>query len=630
MKRWFCVAAAVLLCLTLAACEGDNSSNGATKWGPVNELAEAVHYQSYEKALWNLSIVAASEEGGAGAAELSEQYPELKNFLGWVEAGEYGKAAKYINEQQIAVLKEQPDSVGVNWDWLADFFGTWEPKVYDDGKPAENNLGSVELNEDGTLRIQDQTMFWMIDSAEIIDDTSFYVNLYVYQGEKHYCQISVNRWITTGWLQMSIHFDGYGLEYTKGEAADELSGTWYNVLQNNSVVNLDKTGQLRIDGKDHTFEIVSDEAGIKVLKVPGAGVEITVSKRDEYPVMTMKYDNGTTELYYFAQTGYDENWPEILYHDALKLLQLWQEDKNDRLNWKDQYYTRQEVLHMAYTKLVSCKGHADAAAYIKRFTVKKDVLIRVEDPEPNTADHETYVYDDNGRLVQFYGVHKELEKLTFEEYGNTVYRMTYDSKDRVKTISWEAWTFHYDQLKRVQCSATYNYNNQGRVQQIDLQLKDDTCRVEYLYDFNGTLLQMHYEFGSVVSDQEEGFFRDFYYLWATPEEGLVIADSWDLPRSTGTVNYSYDTMGNVIEESWAIDRKNVGEVPTLTANITRTYDSEGRLIKKVYTDIHGDTRTTEYTYDSAGKLSYAVETGDNLSVDKIEYNYVYANIYTFK
>jgi YD repeat-containing protein len=89
-------------------------------------------------------------------------------------------------------------------------------------------------------------------------------------------------------------------------------------------------------------------------------------------------------------------------------------------------------------------------------------------------------------------------------------------------------------------------------------------------------------------------------------------------------------MGNVIEESWAIDRKNVGEAPTLTANITRTYDSEGRLIKKVYTDIHGDTRTTEYTYDSAGKLSYAVETGDNLSVDKIEYNYVYANIYTFK
>lgn len=630
MKRWFCVVAAVLLCLTLAACEGDSSSNGGAKWGPVNELAEAVHQESYDRAIRNLAIVAASEEGGAGAAELSEQYPELKEFLGWVEAGEYGKAAKYINEQQIAVLKEQPDSAGVNWDWLADFFGTWEPEIYDNGKPAENNLGPVELNEDGTLRIQDQTMFWRIDRAEIMGDAFFGVSLYVYHGEEHYCQVQVERWIATGRLQMSINFSEYGLGYTKGEVGDNLFGTWYNLLQNYSSVQLDEIGRLRMDGKDYAFEIVSDEAGNKVLKAPDAGVEMTVSKRGEYPVMTMKYDNGTTELYYSAQAGYDENWPEILYRDALKLLQLWQEKKTDYLDWNDQYYTRQEVLHMAYSKLVSCKGHADAAAYIKRFTVKKDVLLRIEDPEPNTADHETYVYDDNGRLVQFYGVYKELEELTFEEYGHTYYNMTYDSKGRVKTINWEASTFHYDQLKKVQCSATYSYNKQGLVQQVDLQLKDDTCRVEYLYDFNGTLWQMHYEFGSVVSDYVEGFFRDFAYGWEGAEDGLLISVYWDLSKSIGTVDYTYDAKGNVIEERWAIDRKNVGEVPTLTANITYAYDSAGKLIKKVYTNIHGDTRTTNYTYDETGKLIYAEETGDNLSVDKVEYNYVYADFYTFK
>jgi YD repeat-containing protein len=614
-----------MLCLSLAACGEGENSGGELDNIYAFEVVESIEAQSYVKAIERLMEMTNSQEGGTGATALAEQFPNQKEVLGWMEAGEYEKVAGRINELQIRQLKNDGSLANIDWNLVEECYGKWEPEAQ---QPVETMLGALELNKDGNIQYEGKTGYWLIENINI-NDAVLDVYIIVYHADGSNRSILMSNWIVSGRLQLCVQYDSYGLNYTKGSEVQGIFGEWTGLTNTDSLV-LDEFGGLRLNNVDYTFEVISSQEDTKVLRAKDAGLEITVTKRGDYQLMTVKYADGSENLFYQQQAGYDENWPEVLYHDALKLLRLWQEDKTDYLGWNDQYYTRQEVLHMAYTKLVGCKGHADAADYIKRFTVKKDVLLRIENPRPTTEDHETYMYDDNGRLVQFCGVYKELERLTFEEYGNTVYRMTYDSKDRVKTISWEAWTFHYDQLKKVQCSATYNYNNQGRVQQIDLQLKDDTCRVEYLYDLNGTLWQMHYEFGSVVSDQEEGFFRDFYYLWATPEEGLVIGDYWDLPRSTGTVNYSYDTMGNVIEESWAIDRKNVGEAPTLTANITRTYDSEGRLIKKVYTDIHGDTRTTEYTYDSAGKLSYAVETGDNLSVDKIEYNYVYANIYTFK
>ena len=150
----------------------------------------------------------------------------------------------------------------------------------------------------------------------------------------------------------------------------------------------------------------------------------------------------------------------------------------------------------------------------------------------------------------------------------------------------------------------FSYDSEGRIYQTD----STELQEYYGYEF-GTFVphfRFEYDASGVVSKITVMYHDDIEAL-LTPnydDQGNLISTEIVTNTRKLTVSFTYDSNGNRLTGEFYDEWYDTIE------KFTYTYDSEGRLIKRVYNDETPwyYTITTEYTYDESGALTHTRET----------------------
>ena len=155
-------------------------------------------------------------------------------------------------------------------------------------------------------------------------------------------------------------------------------------------------------------------------------------------------------------------------------------------------------------------------------------------------------------------------------------------------------------------TATYTYNEAGRIVGVSYVDGAHTSSIAITYDANGNeTLRTYYEDGVVsYADgkvyNEAGLLVEVYY---TDEEGAHHTE----------YTYAYDAAGNLVSEVQHMDGEEYETV--------YTYDAAGKLIKKEITEYGGYVTKEEYTYNDKGLLAKATHYYDDVKDEEIVYTY---------
>ena len=157
---------------------------------------------------------------------------------------------------------------------------------------------------------------------------------------------------------------------------------------------------------------------------------------------------------------------------------------------------------------------------------------------------------------------------------------TYDKKGNcIKTV--RAWD-DGAQGRWTTKDNIYSYDDYGRcvkkVEKVDAQIEDT---IEYIYDSNGNVIEEK-------TTSNNGDIGTVYYTY--DNNGNCIKEIY----GNETTIYIYDNNGNCTE---AIYKYSTGN----TEGIKYTYDSVGRCTKEVRTGVYDSKSTIEQVYDSNGK-----------------------------
>lgn len=648
VKKFFSAILVLILCLSLAACDLDDMlSGGSSTTLKYHELTIYVLNKDHRESMRILSSLAAGKEECSPEGEVTEENQSLEELYQYLDAKDYDKAAAFIYAQHVQVMGEKDKE---SWDpeFFTNIAGTWN-WVIEDSKEDPNLHGALQIKDNGTVVYENETYFWAEDTLSRGSDGSRGATLLLYGGGV------VRYYLDVQWLPGNSSYRAYlrapesgvQLQYTMGSGSTGLNGYWKS-LETDGGLEVSEVG-VRLDNHYYNFEVITEEEGKTVANVYASGTKdvvyvLTLAKRDGYPVVTVKDAKGNTSLYYSEEAGYNKDWPEICYRDAMKLLDLWKLN-NHTIQWNDKDYTREEAIEEVYTLLKKCEKYKDASSYLKRFTVKEDVLVCIENPEPNTANHAEYIYNEKGQLVQFNGsAFPLIEELTLSEVGYNDYYFTYDSKGRLSKITWDDHMFDGRQeppvSKNVECSATYKYDSKGEVESINVVFAYGSYKITYWRDIDGWIREMRYnytpcpEFADEV--EETYFFREFML---DPICGNRMGESgWIQIGYPGNISshalaYEFDEhTGSVVSKRLSLCPPNAGDNADTYVRIEYTYNSKGQVATEVirkgaqHDPSLESVRTKVYTYDEAGKLIQIVETGDNMTVDKIEYNYIYKDL----
>lgn len=237
---------------------------------------------------------------------------------------------------------------------------------------------------------------------------------------------------------------------------------------------------------------------------------------------------------------------------------------------------------------------------ITRYDANGDVIAEV-DP---LADKTTTTYDALGREVSSTDSLGRTTKTVYDAAGNIV--ETIDPMGGVTTSEYDADGNLIRTTDPLGHSVTSTYDAAGQLV-AETDANEHTTR--YAYDLDGHKISVTAPDGSVTS---YAYDANGNLVKRTDANGHVTTYSYNaLGQKTKVVNplgstwtYSYDPNGNLVKTVTAIgnatSRPGDGE-------ITMTYDSQNRLIKKSYSD---GTPSVSYTYDANGaKVSMTDGTG---------------------
>ena len=131
---------------------------------------------------------------------------------------------------------------------------------------------------------------------------------------------------------------------------------------------------------------------------------------------------------------------------------------------------------------------------------------------------------------------------------------------------------------------TYNYDEQGKLQTVEMTYMTSGYGETYTYDENGNLVSK-----------------------------VKLSNN----KVSGTETYTYDEKGNLLIEEHTFSSTQY------YAKTTYTYDEQGRLLKKEGYNTNGGSSTVTYTCDEDGKLLTSDRIDSDGYTEKRTYSYTY-------
>ena len=290
----------------------------------------------------------------------------------------------------------------------------------------------------------------------------------------------------------------------------------------------------------------------------------------------------------------------------------------------------------AYAILETLGDFKDAKSYLEKF---KPCLIQRETKYgyDNSVNTGIYTYDDSNRLVKVEvknatatltyhenGVLSEMRMETktshdlhrYNEYGHPIFFGWYNPVEE-----------KYNQYWRFE----YTYDTEGNVSSISGYRTED--------GEDGTILHWYTELEpgdeivirDLVAGEKDQWnqFRNIEGFFIERSDGMIYEDYRFMPDSDLVDYYEYTLDEHYNTVQWLYYYKNdlnsEYKLSTTTQENTLTYNENGQLVAKVYSNREGLNRL-EYTYDDNGVVTDVLWTidGDFCRSDVFEYAWVYA------
>lgn len=484
------------------------------------------------------------------SSEEEKLYERYADVIGMLENEDYTGVINYAAnleiQKQVESGEQTPASEALAGNWFT---------YYTDNITAPE---SVTMNADGSCVVDGKTMAWMKQGE---GDMEYMSGIIMSEGQNQYYFVLEN-YDSNAVPQLSLYTcevfewgigsgDRLAVYVPNADIAVLTNGYWYCFASDDDFTRSSFWMNLSYaSGFDMEFDwsILSDEDGLTVHLDARNGYTdkytLVLSERDGYPVITVTNDDtGAQGLYYDNNSGYDSSWPEVRYPEAMEYLE--------------------------------------------------DILYDVE----NGYSVGIWVYDENGEGHEYSGSEawayvQQLfidlgdYKDSAEIAGNFVVL-----ENMLTNVHWE----YTDNLGNTSSSreAWYSYDSQGRL------TAGYAKELRELYGVYDTWDNLYFTYGE--DDRPESIQYGNVTAILTPEyddDGNLVKVAIQYNSRTDVVNHTYDDNGNRIYTEIVSDDSYTAK------NWSYTYDSNGRLIQKVYRFCSGRnyTYTYDYTYDGNGYL----------------------------
>lgn len=560
---------------------------------------------------------------------------------------------------------------------------------------AEKGPRELTFSTDGTLTVDGKAMTWTTDKGGMA--TEMQLQIFEDGTHRYLAWFCASDRYAVPFIELSYmeEVDGYMTsgdyigKYYNHPLVTSLMNDWNEVSDYEKVVDSFwiNTSDMTINGDSYDWEVV-DAASADQITIHASGKNdvtgeytMTMSKRGEYPVMTVTDDaTGATGLYYNTNVGKDETWAEVVYARTMNLLQLFEENGSFWTN--DQNYEDEEAINYLHDQFTACGGYRDSADLLANwdsvyFMRANGYLQRYLENGYFYAGPEDVYYNDANAIEYLHGLFNEIADYSesaavladwdsvllvranryMEDYlgdgdiylndswvsGNTARAYIYSLYAEIADNAEAADILDNFTMVPQMCTGakTLTVDNLGN--------ESSGTWTKYTYDSNGNMIYGRdselFETYGQTDDlhfyyDENGVMTEIKYAWnpessvtavMTPtydENGNLISISAVYNEGTHTYTFAYDEAGRRIS---AVINKNVegGTTDWYIYNFTYTYDDAGRLIEKVREQ--DDTyRTTTYTYDENGFLiqETMVETYYRSYNGTTDYNYTQTITYT--
>jgi len=300
----------------------------------------------------------------------------------------------------------------------------------------------------------------------------------------------------------------------------------------------------------------------------------------------------------------------------------------------------------------------------------------------NQTQKVDYIYDGSGMIMEIKYIGINWEKIQhFDESGKMIEEIRHDTRyDRIleswlKTEEKHGITIEYKNYYsdgRLHRYETTSFDRAGRVKKkVNDPAGDDFRKWEYDYDADGNLLQGKYfdksynpketwhsaydERGNLVEVRHNNIqyksnlhsIRTYFY----DDRNRLIRQLVRRYSQNGdleyTFSYSYDVLGNVIEEVYQHEEANFSTKWSYTYDpmnertretfynsegmvftgyhVTNEYDSDGRLVDTIRHDLSGVQQSrTSHSYNEHGHLTESTTYNPDNSLNSVTtYEYIY-------
>lgn len=480
-------------------------------------------------------------------------------------------------------------------EWFRAAYTTWHP-----AKDWNNDI-PVEFRENGTCAIDGKEYKWCREPFSHWSGGEVYVMVYDQQGIYYYLLFTQAE---GGYPRMQMekgdmenrdfvgtyNFHSMMEWFGRWDAFDESNPVVDNFGFYEDAVIIENHRNTWVVGGDTT----EDALRIYVPAKKDAQMVFTLTMEGEYPHLVIDdLTSGQSYSFYYYDAGYDDQSDEAIYYTALNALNCYIEDDRFYHPITDERYDDAEILVFAYEQLQKVADYKDAQAYLDRFTILRDKLVRV-----------TYKNEDKLGNV---GETKYWDQIGYDELGRVMWTNEDDYAERfgIGTSSL------FSQFRGYVLWPAYDAA--GNV--IEIAIKDGNQKINAkctpVYE-DGRVARMHIQTASSESDA----------LFTYDDMGRVVL----LEMTDGTIRYTYDEQG-------VLTRK----VMERSESRYTTFDyvcENGRLEQVIESWVNYNlawTETAAYTYDENGEVAMISRTSDKEDYKYVreEYHYVYEDIYFY-
>ena len=496
-------------------------------------------------------------------------------------------------ETVCAYLKAETE---VQNSWFADLLTTWY--VRDENAPVR----TVELNEDGAVKLDDQNCFWTVAADWEYHESSAHLDLYDEQGICGALEIySRNNGL------YDFRYNDYSANCSYGYYEHPLlvmmeNGTWESFDKVNMIDDYfymtPRYETVSLGDREYAvqFDAKADLNTLRIEFLENGNLcyVANVFTDGGYPMATLTdQKTGQETLYFNNHYGYAEDNPDAAYYQVVNLIYRYVRGDGVYTLESGAYLDEEERLPYIYQKLQELGDYKQAREFLDRFTVVPSMLTEVTLyctdwlDNTSTSSRNRYGYDENGEMVWAYG-QGVVELFGVDESSHTQY-FTYDQKGKIAKVQVGSGS-------SVQAVGTPVYDTVGKLVGMTVQERHDEYTTVFTFDVQGRVIRMG------VSEEESAYPLIYDYTYD---------DAGRLNSKIKTSGYH----GNVILTSYY------------------TYDGDALREVKEYHQQWGNEYSTTYTYtnDEKGRpLSAEITTTDpNNSYKSQEIKYVYEDLYFF-